>query len=118
MAYERPLNKACSRVIRAGIGDVLRNELTTDTVNPPSLAMLLRELETRVREDLEREQLFSAVERCLEHMAHLGREGLGREGLRRQDLGREDLGRQDLGRQDPGREDLGREDLGRGASRT
>ncbi len=75
MAYERSLNKACSRVIRSGIGNALRNEFAADAGDPPSLAILLRQLEARVTEDLARERLFSAVERCLEEMVHLGRSG-------------------------------------------
>jgi hypothetical protein len=72
MAYERTLDKACSRAIRAGIGDALRNDLAADTGDPPSLAALLAQLETRVRADVERERLFSAVDRYLEEMVRLG----------------------------------------------
>jgi hypothetical protein len=73
MAYERTLNKACSRVIRAGIGDALRNELVAEAGDLPSLAVLLAQLETRVTADLERERLFSAVGDCLAEMVRLGR---------------------------------------------
>jgi hypothetical protein len=71
MVFEGRLNPAYSHILRADLGNALRDELAVSEAAPPGLMNLLKQLETRVRTDFERKRLFAAVERAVDELKGL-----------------------------------------------
>ncbi len=67
-----------ARLVRFGVGNVLREEFASTEPVPPSLTGLLAQLEERMKTDMELGRCYGAVDRAVAELVRLGRTGPGR----------------------------------------